>query len=68
MGCGISLIKGLFNLTCDHPTLLLEMPAVMQPVTVTMTPQHPAQEHTGMPLVIVYSESGFVVCCAENYG
>ena len=50
LGRGVTLIRGLFNLTSDHPTP--EMPATTQPVTVTTTPQSPAQERTGMHLVI----------------
>ena len=52
LGRGVTLIRGLCNPTSDHPTP--EMPATTQPVTVTTTSQRPAQEHTGMHLVIVW--------------
>ena len=67
MGHGITVIKGLFNPTSDHPTPPPEMPATTQPVTTTTVCQHPAQEHTGMALVIVwyyYNERVIVLWCA----
>ena len=52
LGHGVTLIKGLFNPTSDHPTVPPEMPATTQPVTATTVSQHP--EHTGIALVIVW--------------
>ena len=65
LGHGVTVIKGLFNPTSDHPTPP-ETPATTQPVTTTTVRQHPAQEHTGMALVIVwYYYNCSVVCCVE---